>query len=752
MPPKSASPASPPPEAPTQDALKALLKTLASSAPTPGQVRTLSAALSPSSPDTHALALLCLSTAVSTSDTKGGDVRAQAARIKDLFDPLVADAIAAGSSDPSDLVPAVSLLAALASLAPAGVVAILTQPLDTVEASSDEVVDPLAVLLEFAELPSPLQPALASLISALAGTKAGRELVRTRALEWTTAAAESDKVEGDTAVLCTVALSKLGREDPVVGESEDDRLARDEESKDAEERLARSLAASITKGGSSDQALLPTLEGLSVLSTRPPVRDVLASDAKFLSALVALSPVPTPTGGSLPVTPRSSVVSLDPEAPVDAALCYGLVTILGNLSARRPVLSEHDAQMARLRRMAIAGKTAAATEEEDPHESDAAVAARVQALYKAGVVGSLRGLVRAESPRIREALGKLCLNLVEERAHRPVFVRDGGFRVLSIVIRDFTSKKEQAYDALPACQALAKLVISTPPNLLFPPPHQTNALSALPPLFLLLVHPSATLLQTFESLMALTNLASIDPAFGERIMSAQVAVPVPPDFRGQGRDDKDKPVRIVTRVEELLLDDNALVRRAATELVCNLVNSDSGFRYFAGEPAEGKAEPEGGARATSRLSILLLLTDADDLATRLAASGALAVLTDSAAACATLVEGKGMPAGSKRSVWDRVGDLFEPGGAAPEFDDAGARIPVVSSQPPNPDLVHRGVFIALNLLNYVDELPSPAREEQLKRAAAGLKDPLERLQKGLGSDPNGVRPHVEHMLKLLGKA
>lgn len=744
MPPK---PASPPPEAPTQDALKALLKTLASTAPTAAQVRTLSSALAPSSPETHALALLCLSTAVSTSDSKGGDAKAQAARIKDLFDPLVGDAIASGSNDPAGLVPAVSLLAALASLAPAGVVAILTQPLDTVETGNQEgeVVDPLAVLLEFAELPSPLQPALASLISALAGTKAGRELVRTRALEWTTAAAESDKVEGDTAVLCTVALSKLGREDPVVGESEGDRLARDEDAKDAEERLARSLAASIVKGG-SDASLLPTLEGLSVLSTRPPVRDVLASDAKFLSALVALSPVPTPTGGSLPVTPRSSVVSLDPEAPVDAALCYGLVTILGNLSARRPVLSEHDAQMARLRRMAIAGKTAAAVDEEDPHESDEAVAARVNALYKAGVVGSLRGLVRAESPRIREGLGKLCLNLVEERAHRPVFVRDGGFRVLSIVIRDFTSKKEQAYDALPACQALAKLVISTPPNLLFPPPHQTNALSALPPLFLLLVHPSATLLQTFESLMALTNLASIDPAFGERIMSALVAVPVPTDFRGQGRDDK--PVRIVTRVEELLLDDNALVRRAATELVCNLVNSDSGFRYFAGEPAEGKTEPEGGARAASRLSILLLLTDADDLATRLAASGALAVLTDSAAACATLVEGRGMLAGTKRNVWDRVGDLFEPGGVAPGFDDTGARIPVVSSQPPNADLVHRGVFIALNLLNYVDELPSPAREEQLKRAT-GLKDALERLSKGLGSDPNGVRPHVEHMLKLL---
>ncbi|KAL1407669.1 SWI5-dependent HO expression protein 4 [Vanrija albida] len=739
---------------PTPDTLKALLKTLGSAAPTPAQVHDLAAALSPDAgTDAQALALLCLSTAVATSDAAGGAPDAQAARIKSLFDPLVADAIASGSTDPGALVPPVSLLAALAPLAPAGTVALLTQPLDGVEASG-EAVDPLAVLLEFAELPSALQPALAALVSALAGTKAGRELVRDRALEWTTAAAENDKVQGDTAVLATVALSKLGREDPVVGESEGDRAVRDGESEETEERLATALAAHVSRGASG-AALLPTLEGLSVLSTRPAVRDVLAADAKFLSALVALSPVPQAKGGSLPVTPRSSVsLEADPEAPVEAALCYGLVTILQNLSARRAVLSEHDAQMARLRRMAIAGKTAAAGDDNDPHEDDAAVLARVEALYKAGVVGSLRGLVRAESPRIRATLGKLCLNLVEERAHRAVFVRDGGFRVLSIVIRDLTAKKDAAGvpDAvLPASQALTKLVISTPPNLLFPPPHQTNALSALPPLFLLLVHPSATLLQTFESLMALTNLASIDPAFGDRIMSAEVALPSSNEFRGQGRDDK--PVRIVARVEELLLDDNALVRRAATELVCNLVNSDAGFRYFAGEPAPGKPEPEGGAgRAASRLAILLLLTDADDTPTRLAAGGALAVLTDSAAACAPLVAGTGMPAGSKRSVWDRIADLFEPGGAPPALDEHGDRIPALSSQPPDPALVHRGVFVALNLLNYVDELPSEEGGPQLARAAKALKEPLAALQKSLGPDPNGVAPHIQHMIAVLSKA
>lgn len=731
----------------TDERLKALLQS--KNPASADDVRLLATAISSSSPNEAGLALLALSRVVDASNARGGDDAAQAARIKDTFDPLVSDAVAEGTDDPASFVPAVSLLAALAPLAPAGTVALLTQPLGITSKDEPSDIDPFGVLLELAELPSPLQPALAALLSAMAGTKAGRGLVRDRAFEFMSAAANATRLEGATGVLCAVALSKLGRPDPQVGEPEEQRLERDDLALESEVQLAHTLMGHI-KSSTAGQAVLPTLEGLSVLSTRPAIRDVFCADGEFLKALLALSPVPQAKGGSLPVTPRSSMGSLDDAlAPVDAALCFGLATVLAHLVARKPVLSEHDQQMERLRRMAISGKTALEAEDEDPAERDDAVEKRVVALLAAGIVPALSGLVRAESPRVRDALARICLGLVEERAHRGPFIRDGGFKVLTVVLRD--SKQ-----GLAGPQALAKLVITTPPQLLFPPPHQTNALNALAPLYQLLVARDASLLQQFEALMALTNLASIDGQFGARIVDAKV--PTPDEFKGRGRGD----TRVLDKIEELMLDDNNLVRRAATELVCNLVNSEAGFAQISGEAADAKeevnvkevkeGEKEGGkrpVRSTARLGVLLLLTDVDDLPTRLAASGALAVLTESPSACASLAAG-GAISGSQRSVWDRLGDLFEPGGERPDVEEGEGQVRAVqtiSSAPPDMGLAHRGAVIVANLLEYVRELPAP--EEKAARRSIGesrLEDRLTGAARALAKNRQGEGVQVAMLL------
>jgi len=730
------------------DELKTVLKDL--SAPgadaakivTAGRVRSLACALEPTSPtESQSLGLLCLSKIVDVCERAGGSKDEQATRIKSVFDPLVADAaasLAAASQDPGLLVPATTLLAALAPLSPAGTVALLTQPLGIDKTGKDADLDPLALLLEFAELPSPLQPALAALLSGLAGTKTGREVVRDRALEWVSAAAENGKgVEGDTQVLCSVALSKLGREEPVIGEKDEERQAKEEASEETEAGLARTLAKHVVASASdpSASAILPTLEGLSVLSTRPFIRDILADDIKFLKALLSLSPVPQAVGGSLPVTPRSSMVSLDETAtaPVSTALCYGISTILSNLSMRKPVLSEHDEQMARLRRMAIAGKQV--PDRVDPHESNEAAAARTKKLVAAGVVSALRGLVRAESTRVRESLGRLCVDLVEDKDLRAPFIRDGGVRVLMTVLRDL----KDTDDKLPAAQALAKLTISTPPQLLFQPPFQTNALNALGPMYLLLTHPKSSLLQKFEALMALTNLASIDPQFGARIVDAKVTPPVvESEFRGAGR--TSEPVAVIARVEELMLDDNTLVRRAATELVCNLVTAESGYRYFSGEATHQEGQKD--TRAATRLGVLLLLSDVDDMPTRLAASGALAVLTESPVACAALLSGGGITTSRKRTPWQRIGDLFAPGGTlagADEEEEGGGKIETISNLPPDAGLAHRGAVIVTNLAQYARE----EDEEELKKGKETLGATL--LEAARALVPANTRPSPETM-------
>jgi len=85
---------------------------------------------------------------------------------------------------------------------------------------------------------------------------------------------------------------------------------------------------------------------------------------------------------------------------------------------------------------------------------------------------------------------------------------------------------------------------------------------------------------------------------------------------------------LLTKIEFLMLEDHILIRRAATELTCNLVaGSDSVFKkYSDGNPAK------------SRLHILIALSDVEDLPTRLGASGALAILTSSPDTCRSLFE------------------------------------------------------------------------------------------------------------------
>lgn len=731
----------------SESGLTALLKEL--SAPnadirtvvTPTRISELSAALSPGAErDVSSLCLLALSKIVDLASTSGTEDD-KADRLKTVFDPLVSNAISKNLEDPADLVAPVSLLANLASLAPAAVVAILAQPLGLTKDQKQSDIDPLAILLEFAELPSPLQSALANLLAALAGSKQGRALVRSRALGWVEAAADAgSNADGDARVLCAVTLSKLGREDAVPGEPEEERLAREDQAAEGEERYAKLLASHIATASPSSPALLSTLEGLSVLSTRPAVRDVLCEDSAFLKALLALSPVPRASGGSLPVTPRDSMVSLDEtaERPVDGALCYGLTTILVNLTARRPVLSAEDAQMDRLRRMALSGKT---KDEADPHETEEAVRARVDALVSAGVIPAMSGLVRAGSMRVKTGLGQVSLGIVDDRSHRAAFVRDGGFRVLSHVVRDLTAK-ETSKEALPALQALAKMVISVPPQLLFPAPAQVNAINALRPLELLLCHSSSNLLQKFEALMALTNLASVSPEFGDRIVAAELPAPENA-MRGAGSSSK---IKVVDVVEGLMLDDNQLVQRAATELVCNLVNCEQGFMYFSGESAEGE---KGNPRASARLGILLLLTDADDLVTRQAAGGALAALTDSAAACQALLAGGGISTSTPRTAWDRVGELFAPGGA--QVDEDGERIETVSSEPPDAGLAHRGAVILGNLVRYLasEEGEGERVQQTDKMKEARVEEKLARGAKSLMGGGEETKPALEAILETL---
>jgi len=713
--------------------LKALLDRFTASnktaaAPSAGEIRLLAESLVPGQPRAeHALAYLSLSKIISSqahSGTSSNDLaRSGVEYVTEVFGASTTDL------NPLAFIPFTVLVASLFPLDPQSAQSLLTHQI-SISTDKDTVDDPLAVLLEAAELPSALQPVLADMLAQAAGTKVGRELIRTRAADWLRGAVGLEQ-NPELAAVCAVALSKLNEEVVPGQEGQQDT--------DIAEMCEKMMRA--VKGGGTTTAVRSSLEGLAVISTRPAIRQRLADDPSFLKSLVELSPIPRQKGGSLPITPRTSI-DLDLEAePADTALCYGITTILVNITSLKAILSAEDEQAAKLRAMALSGKRDTSTvAQDDPLESEDAVRERVTKVIKAGGTRALTGLVRADSQVVKTGLGKLCLNMVESQGNRMEFIRDGGFKALSAIIRDLlpstdksqtTPNETKVIALLPASQALAKMVITTPPHLLFPPPVSATSLNALTPLYHLLCDSSSSLLQRFEALMALTNIATIEPSIATRLVQAKYT-PIEREadtmWRGNGQEAK---IRIFHRIEECLTNDNTLVRRAATELICNLMSCEAGYLEYTATT---------NARTASRLRLMLILTGSDDLATRLAAGGAIATITESPEACATLSKDQ------DRSAWSRLVSYMEY--QDEEEDEDGNTIPVISSLPPDEPSIYRAAIIFYNLVTYTTGLSEDRRSEELDRAkTAGVQDALMRvLRSKVGNDT--LEPIVE-CLKLL---
>ena len=147
--------------------------------------------------------------------------------------------------------------------------------------------------------------------------------------------------------------------------------------------------------------------------------------------------------------------------------------------------------------------------------------------------------------------------------------------------------------------AIARILISTNPLHIFGGSNPLPLTSSIRPLLTLLTSDPTTeqrnLLPVFESLLALTNLASTDDTARNPII--RISFP---------------------QIEELLLSNNKMVTRATVELICNLMQSPEGVAKFA----------DGSKKASQRMHILLALTDSEDFATRRAAGGGLASLTE----------------------------------------------------------------------------------------------------------------------------
>jgi hypothetical protein len=387
------------------------------------------------------------------------------------------------------------------------------------------------------------------------------------------------------------------------------------------------------------------IEGLAYSSVQPSVKEQLAKDPTFMRGLI----------------------SVLKQHATDSSVLYGGLMIILNLTKFLPSLSDEQKKMSQLKNYADASadKAQAPT---DPRDEDDAVLERCGIVIDAGAMALLVECGRIALPSTNDLTAKILLALARRPKSRGTLAQQGAIKLLlGLSIPKQGQSAVHSETTHNASHALARILISVDPSHVFPSTGFPQATSPVRPLLSLLASPEGStisvdqprdLLPIFESLLALTNLASYP------------------------RDDS--PAELIVRegwsvIEELLLSSNSRVQRAACELVCNLMTCESGIIKFA----------DATKRASQRLHIMLALTDADDSATRRAAGGAIAMLTEYDAAVAAVLE---RPRGVELLL-----------GLCQEDDDA---------------LVHRGVVCVHNLTTATGDIGARARAAV--QAAGGI--------------------------------
>lgn len=580
----------------------------------------------------------------------------------------------------------------------------------------DGVVECIADTLEIFPRSLPISRAVAQLISQAAGHKPCRALIPSQCIEWLEAKARRSD-DSELRAAAAVALVKLSRG------AEADAAAIPGGGEKANKSTIDDDLVKLMKGlivsAPATSTLNDAVEGLAYLSVDPAVKEQLSKDSQFLIRLFSVIP-----------TRKASSYSSATEPEAVSSPVYGTVTIIANICAFQPRLSEEESQLAKLKRMATAPKDdkSKSGPNENPLDDDQHVKERCRRLIKAGALEALTAAVKlTESRAARLTIAKALLSMVEEQQNRGKVLQAGGSKALVTIIHSIfaDSPSTSKTDSLPSLdrpdiepiQALAKLCITASPVQVFGP-NEGALYDAIRPLAVMLIHPASNLLQRFEALMALTNLASHSPDAASKVAASE---------------------GLLNKAELLMLEDHTLVRRAATELICNLVGgSEEVFNKYGGDKTSG---------SKSKLHVLLALCDVEDTPTRTAASGALATLTSSPDACEFLLELQR----DKGRVLHILGQLIDPS-IQPKIVEVEDDEDVDQSDrtlESDPGLVHRGVVCVRNFLVGVDV--APRKDLAMAAQEIGLTATLIQLFRGGASNPGNpvARPAAEALKAIM---
>ena len=406
-----------------------------------------------------------------------------------------------------------------------------------------------------------LETAALELLSAACVDKSCREAIDRYCSHWLENLTEER--EGNHKALAALVLAKI--------------------SADAPEDITAKLEQLVLSGDrETDQAI----EGLAYTSLQAKIKEEIVGNDKLLKRLTkALQEQP--------------------------AVAFGCLTVFSNMTTYRARLSEEQKKMSELKAYANSSKPAP----EDPLDDDAHVNMRCRKVLDADVVPAVVASCKQSTSPTNVALAvRILLSLAREQKHRAKMAQQGSVKLLlQIEERISHSDKSTAEASVierDAAHALARLLISLDPSHVFS--SSLPASSAVSAIASLLSQDQDSeqrnLLPTFEALLALTNLASMED-----------------------NSIRDLQLRLVWQELEdhLLFSPNVLVRRASAELVCNLMASPNCVAKFVGD---------GSKREATRMQILLALADVEDLATRRAAGGALAMLTEWDAAVTAILD------------------------------------------------------------------------------------------------------------------
>jgi len=300
-------------------------------------------------------------------------------------------------------------------------------------------------------------------------------------------------------------------------------------------------------------------EGLSFLTLDADVKEDLCRDPRALKALFELCKTK------------------------DKTVIYGIASTLVNCTNTYEKKEEITPEM-----IDLAKYSKQHIPEEHPKDKKECAMERLQLLVEANMIPALVQLAitdtSIQSDTSKELLCRLLCAVTEVEGNRGAVVAAGGGKALLPLAQEGTKQGKRI-----ASHALARIAINADPRIVFPGQKSLECVRVLKQL----LHPECEAIETYETLLALTNLASIDDHHRRRIIREQM----------------------ICDIESYMLEEHLHLRRSATELMCNMCMSEEFI---------GIMEQEG----HDRIKLMTLLLAEEDDKTRIAASGSLAMCTN----------------------------------------------------------------------------------------------------------------------------